>query len=539
MQPGMAIIVEYLAVFSRAGTFLDSPEQFTQLLQLDSRFKVKGGDLFFEGDRLCRYQLWHGEVSGKEQRYFHLHFASSAEPHADPASLEKLHTMLRAVRAAVAKHGGTTETLREDISAHYGRCAYPLIQEVENLMRQLIANFMLITVGLEWATKTLPSEVRAALKNSKRKSEGAGDVLYALDFSHLGAFLFDTYSTISTPELHGRLHKCRTPEDVEALRDALPRSNWGRYFAGLVDCEDTYLKSRWEDLYDLRCKVAHNGIISRVELARVHELVEQVKPKLEGAITKLSKVQVPPEAMEQLAEQAARGRSAALGEFVTAWQELETVLATFYQGDRHGRAHGQLMLHGMATPPDWAFSADDRDAYEQLRGFRNLAVHGPPETVPVDVLDSGTRAARHLATIGTRANYIQYLQSLPPGGRYEALEAHIDRVSDKILEDDLFNEAVSSTNASDFEMEDLTNEGIDFDETACCVNLRFSATGQQDEDHAMSGDRIIGEARLIIDHRGFAELRVDSADVKDDEDEDEDEDDNDGEPDEPHHDEDD
>ena len=158
---------------------------------------------------------------------------------------------------------GEVETLWNDLSSHYAQKAYPLIHEIENLMRRLIANFMLVTVGREWVKETLPKVVDDAVKASKRK-EGDRDylnVLHTVDFIHLGALLFDAYSKGTPQELHVKLKDAKNGDDLKALQEFIPESNWNRYFAKLVDWEDGQLKSRWEKLYLLRCKVAHNALI--------------------------------------------------------------------------------------------------------------------------------------------------------------------------------------------------------------------------------------------------------------------------------------
>jgi hypothetical protein len=145
----MAITVEYLAIFRRMDSFCNNSASFTRLLQVDSEIRVTGGDIFYQGERACGFRLSDGEVAAKNQRYFHLHFTWDGDPDVPSDSLERFLSLLKKVRKMVAQAEGETETLWDDLSAHYARKAYPLIHEIENLMRQLIANFMLVTVGRE------------------------------------------------------------------------------------------------------------------------------------------------------------------------------------------------------------------------------------------------------------------------------------------------------------------------------------------------------------------------------------------------------
>jgi hypothetical protein len=68
------------------------------------------------------------------------------------------------------------------------------------------------------------------------------------------------------------------PEDAAALKDLIPQSIWKRCFADLVDCEDLYLKTCWEKLDELRCKVAHNALMTAKYLEDTQKLISEVKP---------------------------------------------------------------------------------------------------------------------------------------------------------------------------------------------------------------------------------------------------------------------
>src|SRR5262249_41858369 len=186
----------------RAGSFCDSAASFTRLLQVDSDIRVAGGEIHYQGERACSFLLSAGEVSGKKQRYFQLHFTWDGDPDADPEGLERFLALLKTVRGAVAQAGGETETLWDDLSAHYARKAYPLMHEIENLMRRLIAHFMLVTVGREWVQETLSRAVEEAVKNSKRKDYL--NVLHTVDFIQLGELLLAPYWK-------------KTPQDLYAM----------------------------------------------------------------------------------------------------------------------------------------------------------------------------------------------------------------------------------------------------------------------------------------------------------------------------------
>ena len=131
------------------------------------------------------------------------------------------------------------------------------------------------------------------------------------------------YSRKTTDDLYKELKKANKVDDYEMLKAFIPRSNWQRYFSKIVDCEDTYLQKRWEELYELRCKVAHNAIIGKLEYSRIIELSDDLRAKLQEAINKLPQVSVPRNERDQVAENAVTNISELHGDFIAAWKILE------------------------------------------------------------------------------------------------------------------------------------------------------------------------------------------------------------------------
>jgi hypothetical protein len=333
----MNVVVEYLVLLASDGTFCSTETAFNQLLQVDSRITLNGDQLRFQDPAAgvefsCKYSIWGGDVQGKPQRFFQLTFSAQADDATPDDDLDQFSALLRAVRSVVARahdnrSQASPECLWDDISAYYSQKAYPLLHEVENLMRRLIANFMLITVGKEWVTETSPKDFTEALSKSKRKGT-FNNQLHTVDFIDLADFLLKPYPSKQADQLYERLRKLKKGETLTAedLRDYVPRSNWQRYFAKLVACEDQYLNSRWQELYELRCQVAHNAQFERRDFERVRELTADLGDKLRAALGKLPQVTVPKEEQETVAEEAATRLYPRLGEFITAWQLLEATL---------------------------------------------------------------------------------------------------------------------------------------------------------------------------------------------------------------------
>jgi hypothetical protein len=374
----MKAVVEYLIILPKADSFCDSIDGFNRLLQVDSDIKMKGGGVIdYQRDAFsCGYEITGGEVAGKDQRFFHLRFSLESTSSITQAKVDRFATFLKKVRGIIAKAGGQAETLRDDISFYYSKKAYALVHEIENLMRKLIANFMLVTVGKEWVTETSPSEVQEAINRSKRKDYL--NVLHTIDFIQLADFLVKPYSKKSIQDLHCKLKGAQKLEEFKALKAYIPESNWTRYFAKLVACDDSFVSKRWAELYDLRCKVAHNALVTKTDYERITELVDELRGPLEEAINKLPQVSVPKEELELVAENAATTVSEFYGKYITAWTMLERDLLQRchelgYTDPARGYNQPGVLIDLLRKGAQ--IKADEADRLSALREVRNRIVH--------------------------------------------------------------------------------------------------------------------------------------------------------------------
>ena len=228
----MKLHVEYLVIVEKKTSealyrLCDSVVAFNKFLQTEDTIKVANDEIIYKERCHFTYRIQVGEVEGKEQRYFHVKFGSSREEEI----IAEFVSFNRDFKGLIHHSGGQPETLWNDVSLFYAERSYPYIHGIENLMRKLITYFMLTTVGKEWVLETLPNAVKEAIDKSKRKQYF--DVLYQIDFIHLGDFLFKEYAAKSVDELYDLLNNTSSLEDValENLQSFQARSNWDRYFS--------------------------------------------------------------------------------------------------------------------------------------------------------------------------------------------------------------------------------------------------------------------------------------------------------------------
>lgn len=324
----MELVSEYLVIIEKKASaeaffyLCDSVEEFNRLLQKNSDIHIKNQTIKHKHDLSCKFQVKTGEVEGKDQRFFQIRFTFNG----NEEQVDSYSSLLRTVKSVIYGAGGQPETLWDDVSFYYSQKSYPLIHKVENLMRKLITYFMLTNIGKEWVSENLPLGIQDSINKSKRKQYL--DVLHQIDFKDLSDILFKSYQSSSITDLYNKLGDIENLEDLDLddLQSFIPKSNWERYFSEYVECEDTYLKKRWDNLYELRCMVAHNALVAKSNYESIVLLVTEVEEKLQKAIDNLDKIHVPEEDKEEVAENIASNLNALYGGFIQSWKIFEVDL---------------------------------------------------------------------------------------------------------------------------------------------------------------------------------------------------------------------
>ncbi|XVN13856.1 hypothetical protein QZH47_21110 [Pseudomonas corrugata] len=129
---------------------------------------------------------------------------------------------VRSIVERISPGKTTINTLWDDIGRTYAEKSYPLINEVENLMRRLIAKFMLITVGVNWSKDTIHPDLFKKIDNFSDDDPHVND-LFKLDFIHLKEVLFGKKRDISLEELDRLLSKTQfSKDDRDTIKNICP-----------------------------------------------------------------------------------------------------------------------------------------------------------------------------------------------------------------------------------------------------------------------------------------------------------------------------
>tara|TARA_R110001583_G_scaffold195306_1_gene371598 strand:+ start:1163 stop:2386 length:1224 start_codon:yes stop_codon:yes gene_type:complete len=370
--------VEYLSVINSRESFCKSVSSFNNLLQSYDNVSINGNKIDFEGTEF-EYDVQFGEIQEDSQRFFHVKLKCK-----NKGDAEKFKLLLKSVRTLLTKASEKPpEILWDDLSSELANKAYPVIHEIENMMRKLITKFMLTTIGLAWTKDAVPKEVSESIKT--KNSNTSQNYLYEADFIQLSNFLFKEYSTANSRKLVEKLGVITDINELELteLKELVPQSNWERYFSPIVDCKSEYLQTRWEKLYELRCMVAHNKFLGADNYDEICRVTKEVKDKLTQAIENLDKVHVSEEQKEDVAENIASSMNSLYGEFIRSWNMVQELLMQLYSislnGDEDFPMNKKRMMNARnLVKPMIAKGIVPREfapAIYELNDLRNAVVH--------------------------------------------------------------------------------------------------------------------------------------------------------------------
>lgn len=365
---------EYLIIIDSGNPFCRDKKSFDNFLQSNADISIRGS-VFKHKNLEVEYELQGGETEADKNRFFHIKLNCKND-----SRIDEFHELLKATRKLLHMASDKKpQVLWDDVSFHYSEKAYPVIHEIENLMRKLITKFMLTNVGLGWTKEAVPEELK---KSTRTEPANNNNYLYETDFKDLSTFLFDEYRTLDIKALNEKIRSLENEGDevsLSELKGFLPKSNWERYFREHVDCESSYLEVRWERLYKLRCKIAHNNFFTKDDYDQMTSLISEVKPKIEDAIKNLDKVEVPEEERDELAEVVASKTSTFYGEYIQKWKSVEReiyeLLKAIGPEDNELRRHRPVMTQ---LKPLIDAGIIDKPVFHELREanhVRNIIVH--------------------------------------------------------------------------------------------------------------------------------------------------------------------
>lgn len=361
--------VEYLCTIDSDGDFCTTKSSFCSLLESYEKLKIENNKLFWDGKEF-QLEIYDGTVLNSTHKFFHLKLINTASE-----NKSEFLSALKVIRKILSKvnNNQPPEILWDDISSEYAIQAYPVIHELENLMRKLITKFMITKVGLSWTKDNIPKEVAESIK--KANSSKKQNYIYDTDFIQLSNFLFKDYTVARVEEFIEKIKKANEVSDLnlDELKKIVPQSNWTRYFNPIVECTSEELSSKWDKLYSLRCKVAHNNFMEEEDFNNLLKTSDSVKSIIQDAINNLDKVSINEEDKEDLAESAAINLNKMYGDFVVKWKIVLDILNTLTV--RNNKNYfSDIEVLSLILKKGYINESEYKN-FQELKAIRNLIVH--------------------------------------------------------------------------------------------------------------------------------------------------------------------
>lgn len=319
---------EYLIPIDTELGIATTCNSFNNLLMSNNNIKIVDNYIMYK-DSKFGYSLQANPISETNIVCYHVVIENTLSNSEFNNEITKSYQeLLRIIKNIFTKYTKDFEILWDDISYLCSQKAYPLIYEIENLMRKLLTKFMLINVGSKWEKENIPSKIVKSKNKEKDINVGNG-LLYQLDFIELSTFLFEPYSLKSNINDLKCNVESKTDIPYSLFESYIQKSNWERYFSGVVSVENEHLAKKWQELYDLRCKIAHNNLFSISDYNKVKSIVDDLKPSIETAINELDKITVAEDNKEIIYENLAKKTNEQVGSFILAYNKLYDSIITF------------------------------------------------------------------------------------------------------------------------------------------------------------------------------------------------------------------
>lgn len=312
---------EYLITFESKDGVCTTVDKFKGLLSSHDKISFPKKDKVVYDDKEFSYQLAQGKLTDGSL-YYDVTFECI-----DQDCQEEFKELLREVRRISSKFSGRNIiTLHDGVGEDYCQKGYPIIYKTENLMRKLISKFMAISIGYDWSEASTPKEVLDSVRSTGKREKT--NFLHEVDFIQLSNFLFKKYAKSDSNKFFDEIKEKSDEEKItlKDLKQYTPFTNWEKYFSKQVQCDSEYLKSKWERLYEHRCKIAHCKGITKQDLDELIEISLDICEKIQSALDSINDVHIDEMDREELAENFSGAANQSIADFILKYNKLAAMV---------------------------------------------------------------------------------------------------------------------------------------------------------------------------------------------------------------------
>jgi hypothetical protein len=169
--------------------------------------------------------------------------------------------------------------LTDDVSTNISNTIYPLVNELESILRRYLAKFFTQKIGLDWWKQAVPDKVIEKTKlredNETVFSKVVETDMTLVDFNDLGEIIYKHKLGFNKPEnLVDKILSITTEDELGKLKADLD-GNYNRFFK--QHFKDLGFDKKWKQMFQLRNKVAHNNLFTAIDLENAQNLHKDLK----------------------------------------------------------------------------------------------------------------------------------------------------------------------------------------------------------------------------------------------------------------------
>lgn len=290
--------IEYLIIIKKSGDFCANKDSFVWFLKVDPQIKIEDGTHLVHNGYSFVYTI--GEKQDITKGYVYYEFNLEFEdqiPEKEAVSLTKI------LKTNILRIDKNTQIklLWDDLNVEYNIKAYPIINNLENLMRKLISKFMILNVGIDWFRNSTTEDLQKK-KRERNNDDFFFDEVFKLDFIDLLDILFTSYRKMKITEVDDLIKDINdnNSKKLSLIKEFYPISNWTRYFQSIVNKEESDITNLWTELYEIRNNIAHNRYINKGDFDRLIAIDKEIKPILQEAIKALNLISLSTDEQEAI-----------------------------------------------------------------------------------------------------------------------------------------------------------------------------------------------------------------------------------------------
>lgn len=276
--------IEYIATQDNNDSFCNDEKSIVKLFDIDSDLTVTEKNITY-GKHSFSINVLKIKTENRKHNYFNI--IIETEGKVSENLIDAFTTINRKIVIMLENAlKNTPKVLWDDLNSYYSSKAYPLLNEIENLMRKLLTKLLIIKVGINWESDNVPQDIKRNISQKNSRCT-VSNYLSGTDFIDLTTFIFKKYSNTSNEVLFESISNCKDLESYEKIKKSIPKSNWERFLSHHIDINEKALSERWHRLYILRCAVAHNADFRKKDYIETKKLINEIKPILLKSIASL------------------------------------------------------------------------------------------------------------------------------------------------------------------------------------------------------------------------------------------------------------